>query len=222
MNFDETLGNPIEVTDRFLGAMRRDGSGWLARLTDLDLNRVLTSIFENAALTLRGRSTADVFELLEYVLSELGPEVVQENVPVSDRIRYVRSMSPLFRELTQMESQLVSAGGSEADAERLKLILLRWWDCIALPGQNERVGLDEACLAAIWDTLGEVILLHSDACAEGSLEGLKGMVILSKDRKVRLANVFAKLPGRGKPLPESCGAVLRGLAVFSYLLDERK
>jgi hypothetical protein len=138
----------------------------------------ITRAFENAELVFRRFSDAKLDQGLWYLISPGACDyifhILNESVPLADRLRCIRSFFALYEQLFQKRCtpHLTPRQGDDSDKiSPLNSICFMWYDVIPIHGKPKdptRREIDQTCL----EVLAKTLSLTNIACQEAALHGL--------------------------------------------------
>jgi len=203
---------PADAAYKLLRSIKAQ-PGWLGELelSSVEFTGGIVYLFENASAIASDGDASALCTLVRSIMSELGPELVHPPVPIELQLRYIRSMVPLFSVIGRQLEFLEVEGSGCHELLELRHIAFMWWDTVAIVTSGPA---DERARAT-WDAMVEVLLMKSDACAAGAVEGMVRWIAGGLANMESLGRALAKLGLRGRALPDAVGERLAHLAVFA-------
>jgi hypothetical protein len=135
----------------------------------------LIRLFEDPCPALAGFTDAELNKGFWYLISPgLGEHMLcldDPGVPIEDRVRCVRSVESLFRNLFVPRCSPHLSHRDWANAAPLNSICYMWWDIMPVyggPSPDDRGALHSAAV----ETMTSILQLGSVACQESALHGL--------------------------------------------------
>jgi hypothetical protein len=150
----------------------------------------LTRLMENAGQLLRGYPKAWISQGFEYLLagSNYPQAIIDETVPVEDRVLCVRAVRNLFTDVFAVRcahhlSHLDQIGQAPVP---LNSTCYMWWGVFPVGRETGQARLSEACLEVMAQTLS----LPHCACEESALHGLSHWHLFYPQETERIIDDF--------------------------------
>lgn len=178
---------------------------WDPLLTPVTTVRYLTDTFENAIPATAPYTDAQIAQALDYLVNNACSShmfaLLNDAVPLADRVRCVESFFALFRDLfaprcsPHLGHLRTMANPTPDGANPLDTICYMWWDTYPLGGNPADAAGDRLHHAAL-DVMARTLSLESDACRENALHGLGHWSLHYGDETARIIDAFlARTPG---------------------------
>jgi len=136
----------------------------------------MTRLFENPEPPLEYFADSQIAQGLYYIINSgaggLVLSLMNDAVPIGERVRCIKAIHPLFRQLIEPRVAPVLGHLDEKGAKALNSVAYMWWDIFPVAAKVERNSAPDPLNAAILGVMENVLDTSHPAIQESALHGL--------------------------------------------------